>query len=177
MTRAGSGPRAPRTAGGCAVFVKICGITRLEDAEAAVNAGATALGFVFWPGSPRAIDPHRARAIVASLPPFVTAVGVFVDQPAEYVNEVAGLAQLGAVQLHGGESADYVAAMSRPVVKAVAIRDGVELDADASTSGPPAWSSCWTCTTRFARAARDERWTGRSRRPSRGAGRSSWPAA
>jgi phosphoribosylanthranilate isomerase len=119
------------------VFVKICGITRLEDAEAAVNAGATALGFVFWPGSPRAVDPRRARAIAASLPPFITTVGVFADQPAEYVNEVAHVAQLGAVQLHGGESADYVAAMSRPVVKAVAIRDDVELDAARVDVWPP----------------------------------------
>ena len=111
------------------MLVKICGITRLEDAKAAVDAGATALGFVFWPGSPRAVDPHRARTITASLPPFVTAVGVFADQPAEYVNEVASLAQLGAVQLHGGESADYIATMSRPVVKAVAVRDGLDLDA------------------------------------------------
>jgi phosphoribosylanthranilate isomerase len=111
------------------VFVKICGITRLEDAEAAVQAGAAALGFIFWPGSPRAVDPHQAGTIIASLPAFVTAVGVFVDQPAEYVNEVASVAQLGAVQLHGEESADYVTTMSRPVVKAVAIRNGFEPDA------------------------------------------------
>ena len=97
------------------MFVKICGITRPEDADAAVRAGASAVGFVFWPGSPRAINPRRARAITASLPPFVTAVGVFVDQPAEYVNGVADLVQLGAVQLHGEESADYVGAMNRPV--------------------------------------------------------------
>jgi phosphoribosylanthranilate isomerase len=111
------------------VFVKICGITRQEDAEAAVNAGAAALGFIFWPGSPRAVDPRRARTIIESLPAFVTAVGVFVDQPADYVNEVASLARLGAVQLHGEESADYAATMSRPVVKAVAIRRGFEPDA------------------------------------------------
>jgi len=63
------------------VFVKICGITRLEDAEAAIDAGADAVGFVFWPKSPRFVDPFRARAIVAALPPFVTAVGLFVNQP------------------------------------------------------------------------------------------------
>jgi phosphoribosylanthranilate isomerase len=103
------------------MFVKICGITRREDAEAAVAAGADALGFVFWPGSPRYIDPFRARAIRSVLPPFVTAVGVFVDQPAEYVNGVAGLVQLGAVQLHGGESVGYAQTMHRPVVKAVAL--------------------------------------------------------
>ena len=62
------------------MFVKICGITRVEDAHAAVAAGARALGFVFWPNSPRFIDPYRARAIVATLPPFVTPVGLFVNQ-------------------------------------------------------------------------------------------------
>ena len=106
------------------MFVKICGITRREDAEAAVSAGADALGFVFWPGSPRFIDPFRARAIVSVLPPFVTPVGVFVDQPAGHVNGVGSLARLGAVQLHGNESLDYVRAMTRPVVKAVALQDG-----------------------------------------------------
>jgi phosphoribosylanthranilate isomerase len=107
------------------MFVKICGITRREDAHAAVSAGANALGFIFWPGSPRYIDPFRARAIASMLPPFVTPVGVFVDQPAEYVNGVASLAHLGAVQLHGEEPADYVRTMNRPVIKAVAFREGV----------------------------------------------------
>ena len=107
------------------MFVKVCGVTRAEDAEAAVSAGATAIGFVFWPKSPRAIDPYRASAIAAMLPPFVTPVGVFVDQPAEYVNGVASLAGLGAVQLHGDESADYVSAMRRPVVKAISLREGL----------------------------------------------------
>jgi len=103
------------------MFVKICGITRREDAEAAVAAGADALGFVFWPGSPRSIDPFRARAIVSGLPPFVTPVGVFVDQPADYVNEVASLARLGAVQLHGDETVSYARMLKRPVVKAVGL--------------------------------------------------------
>ncbi len=105
------------------MFVKICGITRREDAEAAVTAGADALGFVFWPDSPRFIDPFRARAIVSALPTFVTPVGVFVDQPADYVNAVASLAHLGAVQLHGEESRDYARTMTRPVMKAVRLRD------------------------------------------------------
>ena len=73
------------------MIVKICGITRLEDAAAAVAAGAGAIGFIFWPRSPRFIDPHRARAIAAALPPFVTPVGVFVNQPIEHVNAVASL--------------------------------------------------------------------------------------
>ena len=101
------------------MIVKICGITRPEDAEAAVAAGAGAIGFVFWPGSPRFIDPHRARRIAAALPPLVTAVGVFVNQPIAYVNGVASLARLGAVQLHGDETPAFAAAVSSPVIKAL----------------------------------------------------------
>jgi phosphoribosylanthranilate isomerase len=104
------------------VFVKICGITRLEDAEAAVAAGAGALGFVFWPSSPRCVDPNQARAIVSALPPFVTPVGVFVDQPVEEVMRIANKVGLGVVQLHGNESLDYANEIGRPVVKAVAVR-------------------------------------------------------
>jgi len=103
------------------MIVKICGITRLEDAEAAVEAGAGAIGFIFWPSSPRFIDPHRARRIAAALPPFVTAVGVFVNQPLAYVKGVASLVALGAVQLHGDETPEYAAAVSRPVMKAVSV--------------------------------------------------------
>ena len=101
------------------MFVKICGVTRPDDAEAAVEAGAGAIGFVFWPESPRFIDPYRARAIASTLPPFVTAVGVFVNQPLQYVNAVASLLRLGAVQLHGDETPEYAAAVSSPVIKAV----------------------------------------------------------
>jgi len=115
------------------MFVKICGITRLEDAESAVDAGADALGFVFWPDSPRFVDPYRARAIVRRLPPFVTAVGVFVNQPAAHVAGVAALVRLGAVQLHGEEDAAYAAAVGRPVIKAMAIG---ALQADALEAWP-----------------------------------------
>jgi phosphoribosylanthranilate isomerase len=113
-------------------FVKICGITRLEDAQAAVAAGANALGFIFWPKSPRHVDAERARSIVATLPRDVMAIGVFVNQPADDVNAVAEDVGLGAVQLHGDEGADYVRAISRPVIKAVT------LDA-ANSAGFAAW--------------------------------------
>ena len=111
------------------MFVKICGITRVEDAEAAAEAGANAVGFVFWPKSPRFIDPYRARAIVAALPPFVTAVGLFVNQALEYVNGVASLARLGAVQLHGDELPDAAARIQRPVIKAVSLNGETPLAA------------------------------------------------
>jgi phosphoribosylanthranilate isomerase len=109
------------------MFVKICGITRMEDAHAAVEAGASALGFVFWPNSPRFIDPYRARAIAASLPPFVVPVGVFVNQPAEYVKGVAALVRLGGVQLHGDEDVSYGASIPYPLIKAVAIDQQTDL--------------------------------------------------
>src|SRR6185436_14415475 len=98
---------------------KICGVTRVDDAQAAVEAGAHAIGFIFWPDSPRFIDPFKARAIRAALPPFVTAVGVFVNQPAGYVNGVASLVRLGAVQLHGDETMAYAATIAAPVIKAL----------------------------------------------------------
>ena len=101
------------------MIVKICGITREMDARVAVDCGATAIGFVFWPNSPRAIDPHAARAIVRTLPPFVTPVGVFVDDDIDRVNEIADLAGLGAVQLHGDEGPDVLERLNRPVVKAL----------------------------------------------------------
>jgi phosphoribosylanthranilate isomerase len=118
------------------LLIKVCGITRVEDAQAAVALGASALGFVFWPESPRSLDPYRARAIVASLPVGVTPVGVFVDQPVEYVNAVASLVGLGAVQLHGGESPDEARHIRRPLLKAFTL-DAIESGA-ATAWAPPA---------------------------------------
>jgi phosphoribosylanthranilate isomerase len=103
------------------VLVKVCGITRQEDAEVAIGLGARALGFLFWPRSPRFIEPARARGIVATLPPFVTPVGLFVNQPLEEVNAIAADVGLGAVQLHGDETVEYAARIARPVVKALSI--------------------------------------------------------
>ena len=113
------------------MLVKICGITRLEDAAAAVAAGASAIGFIFWPSSPRFIDPHRARAIAAALPPFVTPVGVFVNQPLAYVNGVASLVGLGAVQLHGDETPAFADSVDAPVLKSVTC--GADASAMAET--------------------------------------------
>jgi phosphoribosylanthranilate isomerase len=106
------------------MFVKICGITREADARTAVENGASAIGFIFWPESPRYIEPERARGIVRMLPPFVTAVGVFVNEPVDRVNEVAEIAGLGAVQLHGDEGPEVVDRLTRPVVKALGHVDG-----------------------------------------------------
>ena len=101
------------------MMVKICGITRQQDAEAAIDHGASAIGFIFWPSSPRFIDPYRARKIAKALSPFVSTVGVFVNQPREYINGVASLVPLSVVQLHGDETPDFASHLSRPVLKAV----------------------------------------------------------
>lgn len=82
-------------------LIKICGITALEDALAACDAGADALGFNFWPRSPRYIEPERAARIIERLPGNVLAVGVFVDEPAERIEEIAAAAGIEIAQLHG----------------------------------------------------------------------------
>lgn len=104
--------------------VKVCGICRVEDAACAIDLGATAIGFIFWPGSPRYLKPADAQNIAACLPAHVTTVGVFVDQPATYVAEVAALVPLGAVQLHGTESIEAFAQVRQPLIKAVPVGDG-----------------------------------------------------
>jgi phosphoribosylanthranilate isomerase len=106
--------------------VKICGICRAADATCAVELGASAIGFVFWPESPRYIKPAEAREIARSLPAHVTAIGVFVDQPARYVEEVAELVPLGAVQLHGTESIEAFAGVWQPLIKAVHVDEGFQ---------------------------------------------------
>ncbi len=108
--------------------VKVCGITRDVDAELAVELGAAMLGFVFWSASPRFIDPYAARRIIVKLPPHVTAVGVFVDQPLDYVKAVANLLRLGALQLHGSESVAYCRALASRVIKAVPLASGAPVD-------------------------------------------------
>lgn len=108
--------------------VKICGIRRAEDATLAAALGAAAIGFVFWPDSPRAIAPADARAIADALPPFVTRVGVFVDATPDEVRAVVAQAGLDVAQLHGDENpADYVAVGAR-LVKTVTLEDDAALE-------------------------------------------------
>ena len=107
------------------LFVKICGITRLQDAELAVELGATALGFIFWPRSPRYIAPDQARAIVQQLPATVTKVGVFVDEPIDLVTQMLEFVGLGMAQLHGAESPEYCRQLGQTrTIKAVAMKNG-----------------------------------------------------
>lgn len=107
--------------------VKICGITSVEDAAAAVEAGADALGFVFVPGTPRLVRPEVAARIVRELPPFLTTVGVFVDQPLDEVLHIAGQCALQAVQLHGEEPEEYSRRIPVRVIKAIRVREAGDL--------------------------------------------------
>ena len=105
------------------VKIKICGITNLEDALQAVDAGADALGFVFFKESPRHIFPEQAAAIIRQLPPFVQTVGLFVNEALETVNQTADLCGLDIIQLHGDESPEFCAVVRRRVIKAFRVKD------------------------------------------------------
>jgi len=104
------------------VKVKICGITNGDDARAAVEAGADALGFIFAP-SPRRIAPERAREIVESVPLFVSTVGVFVDEDPARVREIVSRCKLNYIQFHGEELPQICNAFGERVIKAVRIKD------------------------------------------------------
>lgn len=107
------------------VRVKICGITNPEDAWLSVDAGADALGFIFYKGSPRHINPDEAKAIVSTLPPFLTTVGVFVDEEIERVIDIADYLGLTAIQLHGNESPEYCRRLSRRIIKTIKVPERV----------------------------------------------------
>jgi phosphoribosylanthranilate isomerase len=103
------------------IRVKVCGITSLDDALLAAEAGADALGFIFVEGTPRYVAPARAAAIVGALPPFVCPVGVFWDHAPDHVRAVVEECGLAAVQLHGSEPPEAVTAAPRPVLKTIKI--------------------------------------------------------
>jgi phosphoribosylanthranilate isomerase len=111
--------------------VKICGLTRPRDVQAAAAAGADAIGLVFYARSPRAVDVALAGSLVAALPPFVTSVGLFVDAPAAFVAEVLAAVPLDVLQFHGDESPSTCAAHGRPWVKALRVRPGLDLMREA----------------------------------------------
>lgn len=109
------------------VKVKICGVRSLEEAEAAVNAGADALGFNFWPQSPRYVTPRAAKAVIDGLSPIVSFVGVFVNDEAKRIAEIATDLHLNAVQLHGDESPEFCESLAS--IKTIkAIRVGQDFD-------------------------------------------------
>jgi phosphoribosylanthranilate isomerase len=108
--------------------VKICGITNLEDARMAVQAGADALGFIFVEKTPRFVTPEQVAAIVSWLPPFVTPVGVFWDHPAGHVKAVIEACRLRAIQLHGDEKPEDWADLSVPVIKTVKMSPATKIE-------------------------------------------------
>jgi phosphoribosylanthranilate isomerase len=107
--------------------VKICGITRPEDALAAARCGAHAIGLVFYRPSPRYVTPDKARDIIRKLPPFVTTVGLFVDAPAGEVSDVLSVAPVNLLQFHGAETPEFCRRFGLPYLKAVRVRAGVDL--------------------------------------------------
>lgn len=109
------------------VKVKICGITNLEDARAAVDFGADALGFVFYKGSPRYISPQTAKEIIRQLPPLITTVGVFVDETTEYIEDMLRTIPLDIAQLHGHEPPE-ASFLSRRVIKAIRVKELSDLE-------------------------------------------------
>jgi len=105
------------------IKVKICGITNLEDAQAAVDAGADALGFLFYRHSPRYVPPKVVREVVAELPPFILPVGVFVNEEVNVVRDVMDECGLAIAQLHGDETVAYCESLGRPVLRGIRLRD------------------------------------------------------
>jgi phosphoribosylanthranilate isomerase len=114
--------------------IKMCGFTRVDDAREAADAGVNAIGMVFWPGSPRCVTIERAAAIIASLPPFVTTVGVFVNESADTMAGMCRDLGLGAVQLHGDEPAAVWSGWPCPVLKAVGV--GPDFDPETLRTWP-----------------------------------------
>jgi phosphoribosylanthranilate isomerase len=107
--------------------VKICGITRIEDAQAAAAKGADAIGLVFYRPSPRYVTPAQAARITAATPPFVATVAVFVNPSREEVETVIGESGVALLQFHGDETPEFCSGFSRPYIKAARIRPGLDL--------------------------------------------------
>src|SRR4029434_8430047 len=110
-----------------ATAIKICGITRLEDALFAIRAGAHAIGFVFYAPSPRYVTPAAAGAVLRSLPPFVTTVGLFVDAPPDEVRTIIAQVPVQLLQFHGAETPAYCRQFGPPYMRAVCVGQDVDL--------------------------------------------------
>ena len=111
------------------VRIKICGITRVEDALVAAEAGADAIGLVFYAKSPRAVTVQQAQRIIAALPPFITTVGLFVNCSRGELNEILDAVPLDMLQFHGDEVAVDCDGYGRPYLKALRVRAGDDIQA------------------------------------------------
>jgi len=107
--------------------IKICGLTREEDVDAAVAAGADAIGFVFHPPSPRYIVPQRAAELARRIPPFIDVVGLFVNEAPEVVRAACDALPINILQFHGDEDASYCHQFARPYLRAARVRPGLDL--------------------------------------------------
>jgi phosphoribosylanthranilate isomerase len=114
---------------------KICGITRIEDALIAAEAGADAIGLVFYAKSPRAVSVQQARAIIAALPPFVTTVGLFVNTERDELNAILEVVPLDLLQFHGDEAPGFCDGFNRPYIKALRVRSGEDVAARIEAYG------------------------------------------
>jgi phosphoribosylanthranilate isomerase len=113
--------------------VKICGITRVEDALAAARSGADAIGLVFYAKSPRAVSLEQAQSVVRALPPFITTVGLFVDAAPEEIRAVLAALPLQLLQFHGNEPPEACRAYGLPYLKALRVREDADLAAMAQS--------------------------------------------
>lgn len=107
--------------------IKICGLTRQEDLQAAIDAGADAIGLVFYPPSPRHVDLQRAAELARAVPPFVTTVGLFVNADPARVRETLAAVPIHLLQFHGDEDESYCRQFGRPYLKAARVRPGLDL--------------------------------------------------
>jgi phosphoribosylanthranilate isomerase len=117
------------------IRIKICGITRLEDAISASRLGVDALGYIFYEKSKRFISPANAAAIIKKIPPFITNVGVFVDASLETIKQVQQITGIGTIQLHGHESPEFCAQVSGRVIKAFSVSNNFRISIIREYSG------------------------------------------
>ena len=113
--------------------IKICGITRPEDALSAINSGADAIGLVFYANSSRAVSVEQAAEIVSVLPPFVTLVSLFVNEQAGKIEEIVSRLPVGLIQFHGDETAQFCASFNRPWIKALRVREDMNVAAECAS--------------------------------------------
>ncbi|HXK57423.1 MAG: phosphoribosylanthranilate isomerase [Gammaproteobacteria bacterium] len=107
--------------------IKICGITRRQDAAVAVREGADAVGLVFYPRSPRAVSPQQAAELVRTLPPFISVVGLFVNAQPYEIERVLAATRIDLLQFHGDETAEACSVFNKPYIKAIRMRERIDL--------------------------------------------------